>query len=228
MGRGFWSCSHLIHAEYRRKVTPSMSIELYLTFVLATAILIAIPGPNVALIVANSIEHGRRFGLITVAGTSAAMIPQLAVTSAGLGGVFVMFSHLLEWVRWIGVAYLAYLGIQTIRAQPVELTKIRHESKSPREIFLRGFLVSLANPKTLLFYGAFFPQFIEPNANIEAQLWLLSGTFLAVAFVMDACWAVVGARLRGLLAGRGVFRNRISGGFYIAAALGLATAKRGQ
>lgn len=205
-----------------------MTVELYLTFVLATAILIAIPGPNVALIVANSVAHGRRFGLITVAGTSAAMIPQLVLTVAGMTGALVLLSNLFEWLRWIGVAYLAYLGIQAILAQPIDLTKIRPEPRSPREIFLRGFLVSLTNPKTLLFYGAFFPQFIEPSANVAEQLLLLSGTFLAVAVVLDACWALVGGQLRGLLAGRGVLRNRLTGGFYFAAALGLATARRGQ
>ncbi|MEW5962229.1 MAG: LysE family translocator [Pseudomonadota bacterium] len=205
-----------------------MTIELYLTFVLATAVLIAIPGPNVALIVANSVAHGRRFGLITVAGTSAAMIPQLVFTMAGMTGALVLFSHLFEWLRWIGVAYLVYLGVQAIRAEPVDLTKVRPEPRSQREIFLRGFLVSLTNPKTLLFYGAFFPQFIEPSASIAKQLWLLSVTFLAIAVVMDACWALVGGRLRGLLAGRGVLRNRLTGGCYFAAALGLATARRGH
>ncbi|MGE0056335.1 MAG: LysE family translocator [Hyphomicrobium sp.] len=205
-----------------------MTIELYLTFVLATALLIAIPGPNVALIVANSVAHGRRIGLITVAGTSAAMIPQLVLTMAGMTGALVLFSHLFEWLRWIGVVYLVYLGVQAIRAQPIDLMKVRPEPRSPREIFLRGFLVSLTNPKTLLFYGAFFPQFIEPSVNIAKQLWLLSGTFLAIAVVMDACWALVGGRLRGLLAVRGVLRNRLTGGFYFAAALGLATARRGQ
>lgn len=203
-----------------------MTIELYLTFILATAVLIAIPGPNVALIVANSLTHGRRYGLITVAGTSAAMIPQLALTVAGMTGALVLFSHLLEWLRWIGVVYLAYLGFRAIRTAPIDLTNIRPEPRSPRKIFLRGFLVSLTNPKTLLFYGAFFPQFVEPNGNIVEQLWLLSGTFLVIAIMLDACWVLVGGRFRSFLACRGVLRNRLAGGFYFAAALGLAGARR--
>jgi homoserine/homoserine lactone efflux protein len=205
-----------------------MSIELYLAFVAATAVLIAIPGPNVALIVANSIEHGRRFGLLTVAGTSTAMVVQLALTIAGMTGALVLFSHLFEWLRWIGVAYLIYLGVQAIRAQPVDLTTVRPEPRSMRDIFLRGFLVSLTNPKTLLFYGAFFPQFIDPSRDVAQQLWLLSVTFLAIAIVMDSCWALAGGQLRGLLAGRGVLRNRLTGAFYFAAALGLASARRSQ
>jgi threonine/homoserine/homoserine lactone efflux protein len=205
-----------------------VTTELYITFVLATAVLIAIPGPNVALIVANSVAHGRRFGLITVAGTSVAMVPQLVMTIAGMSGALLLFAHLFEWLRWIGVAYLVYLGVQAFLTQPIDLTKLTAEPRSPREIFFRGFFVSLVNPKTLLFYGAFFPQFLDPSANVTEQLWLLSGTFLAIAVALDVCWALLGERLRGLLAGRGALRNRLTGSFYLAAALGLATARRGQ
>lgn len=205
-----------------------MTVELYLAFVVATAVLIAIPGPNVALIVANSIEHGRRFGLLTVAGTSAAMIPQLVLTIAGMTWALVLFSHIFEWLRWIGVVYLIYLGIQAIRTPPIDLTKVRPERRSPRHIFLRAFLVSLTNPKTLMFYGAFFPQFIATSGDIAQQLWLLSATFLAIAIALDSCWALACGQLQGLLAGRGVLRNRLTGGFYFAAALGLASARRGQ
>jgi len=203
-----------------------MAVELYVTFVIATAILIAIPGPNVALIVANSIQHGRRFGLITVAGTSAAMVPQLVLTVAGMTGVLTIFSNVFELVRWIGVAYLVYLGIESVRAQPVDLTKVAAEPKSPRQIFLRGFLVSLTNPKTLLFYGAFFPQFVDVSGNALQQLGVLSATFLIIAIALDACWAIAGGRMRGALAGRGVLRNRLTGAFYFGAALGLASARR--
>ena len=119
-----------------------------------------VPGPNVALIVANAVAHGRRYGLLTVAGTSAAMVPQLALTVLGMTGVLLVMAYAFEWLRWIGVAYLVYLGIRTWRAPAVDLTRVAPEPRSARSIFLRGFLVSLSNPKTLLFYGAFFPQFV--------------------------------------------------------------------
>jgi homoserine/homoserine lactone efflux protein len=205
-----------------------VTVEIYLAFIATTAMLISIPGPNVALIVANSVEHGRRFGFLTVAGTSAAMVPQLVLTTYGMTGALLFFSHLFEWIRWIGVAYLVYLGILAIQARPIDLTKIRPEPRSPRAIFLRGFLVSLTNPKTLLFYGAFFPQFVDASGNVAQQLWLLSVTFLAIAIILDAGWALAGGRLRGLLAGCGVLRNRLAGGFHFAAALGLAGARRGE
>jgi len=205
-----------------------MTIELYLAFVAATAVLIAIPGPNVAVIVATSIAHERRFGLVTVAGTSAAMIPQLGFTVIGMTGALTLLSHVFEWVRWIGIAYLIYLGFQAWRAPAFDLTKVAPASRSARQIFFRGFLISLTNPKTLLFYGAFFPQFVNPQADLAGQLALLSVTFLAIATLLDSCWALVGSRLRGLLTLRGRLGNRLTGGFYFAAAIGLAGARRGS
>lgn len=83
---------------------------LYLAFIAAVAILMALPGPNVALIVANSLAHGPKYGLVTVAGTSSAMVVQLAVTVVGVAGLLSSIADWFEWLRWIGVAYLVYLG----------------------------------------------------------------------------------------------------------------------
>lgn len=203
-----------------------MSVELYFAFVAASAALIAIPGPNVALIVANSVAHGRRYGLLTVGGTGTAMVLQLALTVVGMTGTLSLMSHVFDWVRWAGVAYLMWLGVQAWRAPAVDLTRIAPEPRSGRAIFARGFLVSLTNPKTLLFYGAFFPQFVAPGADLGPQLALLSATFLTIAVALDGCWALSAARLRGTLAVRGRLRNRLTGGFYFAAAVGLASARR--
>jgi len=93
-------------------------------------------------------------------------------------------------------------------------------------IFARGFLVGLTNPKTLLFYGAFFPQFITPAADAGEQLLLLAVTFLAVAIVCDSLWAILAGRLRALLVAHTRLRNRITGGLLVGAGLGLAMARR--
>src|SRR3712207_2906926 len=119
-----------------------VSLELYLAFVAASAALIALPGPNVALIVANSVAHGRRYGLPTVAGTSAAMVPQLALAVLGMTGALALMSHVSEWVRWAGVAYLAWLRVQAWRAPAVDLTAVPPQPRSGRAIVARGFLVS--------------------------------------------------------------------------------------
>jgi homoserine/homoserine lactone efflux protein len=203
-----------------------MHFSLYLGFVLASAILILIPGPNVSLIVANSIAHGTRYGLLTVVGTSSAIVVQLALTALGLTATLGALAGWFEWIRWIGVAYLLYLGIRQWTAAPVDLTRTRPQPKSFRAIALRGFLISLTNPKTLLFYGAFFPQFLAPGAPFAPQVALLSLTFFAIAASLDCGWALLAGRVRGVLAVHGRLRNRLSGGCLIGAGIGLALAHR--
>jgi threonine/homoserine/homoserine lactone efflux protein len=203
-----------------------MALSLYLAFVLAVSILLLIPGPNVALIVANSLAHGARYGLMTVAGTSAAMVLQLAATGLGMTAMLGELSRAFEALRWVGVAYLLWLGISAWRAPAVDLTCTAPEPKTLRKIFMRGFLVSLTNPKTLLFYAAFFPQFIDASAPAAPQIGLLAATFVALAIVLDSGWALLAARFRGVPGLKGRMRNRLTGGFLTAAALGLALAKR--
>jgi threonine/homoserine/homoserine lactone efflux protein len=196
-----------------------MSLELYVAFVAATAILMVIPGPNVALIVANSVAHGTRFGLLTVAATSSAVVAHLTFTVLGATAVLSFLAASFDWVRWLGVAYLVWLGVATWRAPAIDLAAIRPQARSARLIYARGFLVGLTNPKTLLFYGAFFPQFITPGPNAAV-------TFLAVAIVCDGLWAILAGRLRTLLATQAKLRNRISGGLLVGAGAGLAMARR--
>jgi homoserine/homoserine lactone efflux protein len=205
-----------------------VDLNLFLGFVAAVTVLMLLPGPNVALIVANSVAHGPRFGILTVAGTSSAMIVQLLLTGLGMRELLGTLGSWFGWLRWIGVAYLLYLGLRQWVAPAVDLTRTPAEPKSPRAIFVRAFFVSMTNPKTLLFYGAFFPQFISPGAHSGTQIVLLSVTFFAIAVLVDGSWALLAGRLRWLLAARGKLRNRLSGGMLIGAAGALALARRGQ
>ena len=100
-----------------------IDLHLYAAFVAAVTVLMLIPGPNVALIVANSVAHGARYGLLTVAGTSSAMVLQLAVAALGMTELLGTLGSWFEWVRWIGVGYLLWLGVSYWRAAPVDLTK---------------------------------------------------------------------------------------------------------
>ena len=203
-----------------------MSIELYLAFIAAVVILMAIPGPNVALIVANSMAHGTRFGLLTVAATSSAVVVQLTLTVVGATAVLAFLAASFDWLRWLGVAYLVWLGIATWRAPTIDLARTKPLARSARLIYARGFLVGLTNPKTLLFYGAFFPQFITPGPEAGRQLLLLAVTFLVVAIVCDSGWAILAGRLRALLVAHTRLRNRLTGGLLVGAGLGLAMARR--
>ena len=203
-----------------------IDLSLYLAYVGAVLLLTAMPGPNVALIVANSVAYGPRYGLLTVAGTSAAIVPQLALTVLGLTELLGTLGHWFEALRWLGVTYLVWLGIAAFRAPVVDLSRTEAEPKSPRAILLRALLVSLSNPKTLLFYGAFFPQFLDPTKPVLPQVLLLSATFLVLAMIVDGSWAIVAGKARFLLVSHGKWRNRISGSLLLGAGLGLALVRR--
>ncbi len=202
-----------------------MTVELYLAFAAATTLLILVPGPNVALIVANSMAHGVRYGLATVAGTTTAMALQLTCVVLGLSGVLALFAASFDVLRWVGVAYLAWLGLKAWSAPGISLAAAPEAPRLDR-IVARGFIVSLTNPKTLLFYAAFLPQFVGSEGDRTGQLLLLAATFIVIAAVLDSLWALAAHRARHALAVGGRVLHRITGGVLIAAAAGLAIARR--
>jgi homoserine/homoserine lactone efflux protein len=203
-----------------------MSIELYLTFAAAAAALMLIPGPNVALIAAASVSNGLRSGLATVAGTSSAMVVQLFLVGAGLNAFLLNLSGWFELLRWAGVIYLVYLGVRLWRAAPAEVGEADTHRDSFRAAYLRGLFVSLTNPKTLFFYGAFFPQFVVPECEPLVQIFVLSLTFLAIAVVIDSGWAFAAAKLRMARSTTTTTSNRLAGSLFIGAGFGLALARK--
>ncbi len=205
-----------------------MNLELYLAFSLATAILILIPGPAIALIVANSIAHGSRQALVSVAGVSVATVVHLVLVALGMTSLMALLSAWFEWLRWLGVAYLVYLGVRQWRAAPLALDAGLIRAVSKQRLFWTGFVVDATNPKTLFFYAAFFPQFIDPARPLGPQLALLCVTFFTIQTLLDVSYALLGGRLRAHLSSRrrARLRNRVTGGFLIGAGLGLALARR--
>jgi len=199
---------------------------LYLAFLFASTVLLLIPGPNVALIASTSMAHGHRAGLLTVAGTSCAMVLQLAMTVAGMTALLTVSADWFAALRWIGVFYLLYLGIRAWRAAPNDLAAAPDVKPAMAAMFWRGVLISLTNPKTLLFFGAFLPQFVSPSSPLLPQLLFLSATFLVLAVILDCAWALLAGRLRSVLGTRGRLRNRLQGGLLIGAAAGLALARK--
>ena len=209
-----------------------MPLELYLAFVAATAVLILIPGPAVALIVATALAHGTRGALVSVAGVSTAVVGQLIVIGFGMASAMALLAEWFEWLRWAGVAYLVYLGVRQWRASPVALGDVAGGLDGPRvsraRLYWTGVAVNATNPKTLFFYAAFFPQFIDPLRPHGPQIALICVTFLVVQSVLDGSYALLGGRLRPWLTSRARarIRNRVTGGLLIGAGLGLALARR--
>lgn len=194
-----------------------------LALVIASVVLVLIPGPNVALIVANSLRHGLKFGLVTAFGTTAGLALQLVLVIAGMAAAIAIAATTLLWIKWLGVAYLVYLGIRTWRERPDDLSRIGAQSKSGT--FWRAFGLAVVNPKTLLFNAAFLPQFVRVDAG-AAELWLLAAVYLAVVVAGDALWAVFAASARRCLGRFGQLRNRVTGGLLLGAGVSLALSRR--
>ena len=190
----------------------------------ATLVLVIIPGPNAALIVANSIRYGIRMGSVTVLGTTVGVALQLATVLLGMAAIIEVAAGALTWIRWAGVAYLIWLGVSTWREPTEDLSKI---TAAPA-VFWRACMVAAVNPKTLLFNAAFLPQFVPSDGNATTQLAVVSGVFLMVLLLGDMLWALSAGTARQLLDKHAAARNKITGGFLVAAAIGLALSRRGS
>lgn len=205
-----------------------MGLELYLSFVLASVLLILFPGQSVMLTISHSLTWGVRLGLLSVAGAIAAVAVQLVALAIGLSSVLALAAQWFEVIRWAGVAYLLFLGVQQLRATPDVDPDGTTAPGSPAGLFWQGFIVSLLNPKSLLFYAAFFPHFIETEAAAAPQLFILSATFLVIAGGLTAMYAAlahqVGGYFRGSAGAR--LRNRLTGTILIGAGVVLALARR--
>ncbi len=201
-----------------------MSLQLYLVFVAASALLIATPGPNVALIVATSLAHGSRFGLSTVAGVNLGLVLQLAVLAAGLTWIVELFARHFDLIRYAGALYLAILGLQQLlaRAEPAKMPALSSE-----RAFARGLAVAFANPKTLIFHAAFLPQFLSGGEGSTRELLLLVVTFAVIAAAGDALWAMLAGKARATVSGRAQrLADKISGGLLLGGAAVLLAARR--
>ena len=201
-----------------------MTPSTYLAFMAATVLLALFPGPNMALIVANSVRHGTRAGLLTLCGTTSAMAVQLALVGVGMTTLLATMSVWFDALRWLGAAYLVWIGVASWRS-PAPRVDAVPAAQTARTLWARGLLVSLTNPKLLLFFGAFFPQFIHRDAPAVPQVVWLSVTFVVVAAAVDSCWALLAARMRRIILSRGRLLNRISGGLLVGTGVGLAFAR---
>lgn len=203
-----------------------MSLSAYLAYVLACIVVVIVPGPTVTVIIANSLRNGSRAGFLNVAGTQVGLAVMLAVLALGLQVVVENLGHVFEWVKLAGAAYLVWLGIKLLRSDG-SLGQAEARERPGNSYFWQGFLVILSNPKALLFFGAFIPQFIDPAGNAILQTLLLGATFMAVATVFDGAYAVAAGRAKGLLARRNVRRIEIaSGSLLIGGGLWLALQRR--
>jgi len=174
-----------------------MTLEIYLAYVLACAVITLIPGPTVTVIVANSLAHGTRAGLLNVAGTQLGLAAMMGILVVGLSSVIAAMGWLFDWLRIAGAIYLVWIGWKLLRA-PDALADAKNAAVPRGGFVVQGFLVLMSNPKALLWFGAFIPQFVDPRGNYVAQIALLGVTAMAVALVSDGAYAMLTGRA-GLL-----------------------------
>lgn len=206
-----------------------MELHVYLAFVLATSIMIALPGPSVLLTVAHSISFGWQRALSTVAGATTGIAVQLIVAAIGLTSLLNVVAEAFEWLRWAGAAYLVYLGIKQWRSasEPLEVDT---SSVSKTNLFVQGLVITIPNPKSLIFIAAFLPQFIDATRPLGLQFTFIVPTFLVITFTVTSFWALIAGKVSGFLQSQRAFQSvlRTAGGLMIIAGVSLAVARRGN
>ncbi|HUC48799.1 MAG TPA: LysE family translocator [Xanthobacteraceae bacterium] len=201
-----------------------MNWNLFAAFLVITTVLIVVPGPIVTLIIATGARQGLRAALVTVAGTSLGNVVLLAAIALGLGWVLRNAEQLFVVVRFVGAAYLIWLGIQAWRhagaAESVET--------SGRVNFTRGVVVALSNPKTIAFFTAFLPQFVDPTLPAAPQLVVMCTVTTLFAALSDSAWAVASGMGRAWLMRPAQARllARMSGAVLIGGGVWLSLARR--
>ena len=204
-----------------------MSLEVWITYVLACSIVIIVPGPTVTLIVANSVRHGARAGLANIAGTQLGVGLALFILIAGLASVMDFIAQWFTILKVIGAVYLIWLGIKLWRSDGNLVSGEASPKKAKGGFFLQGFIVAITNPKILLFFGAFIPQFVNPQTVSVYQLASLGLTFMAIATIFDGIYALAAGNAgKWLSTSRVRFVERFSGTLLIGGGLWLALMRR--
>ena len=202
-----------------------MNVELFTAFLLITVILIVTPGPIVTLVISTGATRGMRAALTTVAGTTLGNVVLLASIALGLNWVLSNANVLFEVLRWGGAAYLIWLGVQAWRGAGKTSQTV---SPGGRVYFTRGVLVAVSNPKTLVFFTAFLPQFIDPNLPAGRQLAVMCAVSAVLAAMTDSAWAVASGLGRAwfMKPTRAKFLGRLSGTVLIGGGVWLSLARR--
>jgi threonine/homoserine/homoserine lactone efflux protein len=176
-------------------------------FCAAALALLVVPGPAVLYVVTQSVDHGRRAGLVSVLGVSTGGLVHVAAAALGLSSLLLSSATAFEVVKYAGAAYLIFLGVRRLLGKGEDADVVGVD-RSPRDLFRRGVVVQILNPKTALFFFAFLPQFVATDgAPVALQLLLLGGLFLVLATISDGAYAVAAGTLAERLRGSRTFKS---------------------
>ncbi len=202
-----------------------MAWETYLVYLAAVAVFFATP-PDTSqlLIISNSAKHGLRRSAFTIAGDLTANSLQMTAAAFGLAAIIATSASAFTWIKWLGVAYLVWIGVQLILAKDKSDPVEANTSSQSFRLFRQGFVTSMANPFAVVFFGALFPQFIDPALPVLPQLLILGVTYLVVDGVILLIWGWLGARAaRALKKFSFGLINKLCGALMVAAAALLAS-----
>lgn len=206
-----------------------MSLELWIAFTLASAVLLAVPGPTVMLVVSYALGRGRGTGWATVPGVALGDFTAMTISLVGAGAILAASATLFTTLKLIGALYLLWLGVQLWRAEPSpsELGGSTGAHNRGR-MFWNGYVVTALNPKSIVFFIAFVPQFVDPAGPLVMQFAILEGTFVGLAAANAALWAVLAGEMQARFRKPSTLRvvNKLGGAFLIGAGLLTAVARR--
>ncbi|RDJ11175.1 LysE family translocator [Rhizobium grahamii] len=199
-----------------------MSLEAWFAFAAASAIMLAIPGPTILLVVSYALGHGRKTALATVTGVALGDFTAMTASLFGLGAVLAASATLFTVLKWIGGAYLIWLGIKLWRAPVISEPMADNDNlpeKKSLKVFLHAYVVTALNPKSIVFFVAFVPQFLNPSRPFFGQMLIMEATFLVLATINASTYALAANAARGLIRKASVQRavNRTGGTLLIAA-----------
>ncbi|WEK51776.1 MAG: LysE family translocator [Candidatus Kaistia colombiensis] len=198
-----------------------MSFEHWLGFAAASAVILAIPGPTILLVISYALSHGRKSAGATVAGVALGDFTAMTASMLGLGALLAASAALFTVLKWVGGAYLIYLGIKLWRAPAGEQAEAQAPEARAVRIFLHAYAVTALNPKSLVFFVAFLPQFLVSSQPLLPQMILFEVTFLVLATINAASYALIAAGARRTIRRPSVQRivNRTGGGLLVGAGL---------
>ena len=207
-----------------------MALDTWLAFFVASWIISFSPGSGAIYAMSCGLNHGFRRGFIGTFGLIAGIMTALAVVAVGLGAVLSTSTHAFTALKWLGVAYLVYLGLKQWRAAPVPMAAVDRDATnvSARTLMVKGWAVNATNPKGLVFMMAVMPQFIDSQAALWSQYLAIAATMACTDFVAMAIYTAFAARVLAFFRSEAQIRflNRLFGGLFVAAATALATFKR--
>lgn len=201
-----------------------MSIETWATFTAASIILLIIPGPTILLVVSYALGQGWRTAFPMAVGVALGDFTAMTLSMLGIGALLAASATIFTFVKWIGAAYLIWLGIKLFRAGGAMSAQARREHVRPVRMLMHAWLVTALNPKSITFFVAFLPQFLDPHGDFLTQMLIFEATFLVLAFTNAFTYALIAARAGRLFANERAVRifNRAGGTLLIGA--GIATA----